>query len=467
MLVVGLGRLGGGVGVTRWLIDQGAEVTVSDRATPQSLAESVRSIDHPGVTLHLGGHDLHDPATADLAVINPAIDKARCEIFGEIVRRGIPWTTEINLFCERCPAMVIGVTGTYGKSTTCAMLAHVLEATDDPQHAGSTVYLGGNIGRSLLGDLKRMKRSDVVILELSHRQLEDVPRIGWVPSLAVITNLSPHHLDDYPNVDHYYTAKLNIAADSKKANRVVVGELDEQARAIFERIVPAKSGRVRSVQPLDPPVILNVPGRHNQGNAACVLEVCAYLSRDRVGVREALRSFAGLPHRLEHVRILGGVDYYNDSKSTSPTATITAVHAFDRPVVAIVGGQDKGVSLTACAQVLAHRCRAVICTGQSSAKLAGAVHEARQAPASAASGSASPCASNHSPIRPTDRDREDESLQSLAIREAATLEEAVRLAGAQARKGDVILFTPGAPSFDTYANFAQRGDHFINIVNSL
>ena len=145
VLVVGLGRFGGGVGVTRWLAGEGAVVTVTDQATPESLEESVAAIAGLGVTLHLGGHDPRDLDPTDLVVVNPAV--------------------EINLFCERCPAVVIGVTGSYGKSTTCAMLAAALRAACD-----TGVYLGGNIGRSLLPDLPEMRGSDIVILEMSNAQ---------------------------------------------------------------------------------------------------------------------------------------------------------------------------------------------------------------------------------------------------------------------------------------------------------
>ena len=438
VLVIGLGRFGGGVGVTRWLASQGAAVTVTDQARPETLAESVEAVSDLDIALHLGGHDLGDLDEADLVVINPAVSKARSKLFQAVIRRNLPWTTEMNLFCERCPGKVIGITGTYGKSTTCAMLAEVLEScrrTGSVDYTG--VHLGGNIGRSLLTELNAIRPTDLVVLEMSNAQLEDLHRADWVSSLAVITNLSPHHLDRHGAYSEYIAAKLNIVGDPELTSKVIVGDVDTEAEAILQRSVADYATRlVRVVQP-DPPIELRLPGRHNQANAACVLTVCHYLGLDETVVREALRSFKGLPHRLEHVRKLDGVDYYNDSKSTSPAATITAVEALKQPIVAVVGGQDKPTSLTKLASTLGGKCRLVICTGESSPVFARAIRAAE---------------------RQTDR--------SIAC-EVRGLHEAVELARVEARPGDAILFSPGAPSFDAYNNFVDRGRHFVDIVNAL
>jgi len=449
VLVVGLGRFGGGVGVTRWLASQGAIVTVTDLATHETLAESVAAVADLPLALHLGGHDEGDLDTADLVIINPAVNKSTSAFFQAVARRGIPWTTEMNLFCERCPAKVLGVTGSYGKSTTCAMLAETLEAC---RRAGGTsytgVYLGGNIGRSLLNELPNIRETDWGVLEMSNAQLEDLPRIHWAPDLAVITNLFPHHLDRYLSFAEYAGAKLNITRHPDGRGKIVVGELHPMAEDMLGEVIAVRSDRVIRVPSPGPAIELKVPGHHNQRNAACVLTVCRLLGLNERIVRGALREFRGLPHRLEFVRSLDGVDYYNDSKSTAPAATVIALEALRRTTVAIVGGQRKDVSLDECAICLARYCRVLICMGESGPDFAQAIKNVSNQIHS------EPRASARAPTLPR-------------IHVVPGVEQAVRLARAEAKPGEVVLFSPGAPSFDQYSNFTERGRHFTELVKAL
>jgi len=439
VLVVGLGRFGGGVGVTRWLASQGAAVTITDQADAASLASSLAAVADLDVGLVLGGHDACDLGAVDLAIINPAVVKGRSPLFGAIEQAGIPWTTELNLFCERCPAPVVGVTGSYGKSTTCAMLAHVLtRAVAEGRAPFTAVHLGGNIGRSLLADLHNMRPSDLVILELSNAQLEDVPRVGWAPRWAAITNLHPHHLDRYADANAYFAAKLNVLRNGGAPQTVVVGELDPAAEPMLVSALGTRASARIGVPTDGPQLALRIPGNHNRTNAQCVLTVIEALGLDRQFAAAALESFPGLPHRLEFVRELDGVRYYNDSKSTAPEATKASVEALDRPIVVIVGGQDKAYAdYSGCAQLLAERCRVVVCTGESAQRWARAVREE----ASVA-----------------------RSTGSVEVEVCAPLAEAVSAARRVARPGDTVLFSPGAPSFDAFANFAERGDRFRALV---
>lgn len=484
VLVVGLGRFGGGVGVTRWLVGEGAVVTVTDRAGPETLCESVRAVADLDITLHLGGHDPGDLDAADLVVVNPGVDKARSEFFQRVIRSGVPWTTEMNLFCRRCPAKIIGVTGSFGKSTTCAMLADALRAACDRE-----VFLGGNIGCSLLPDIPRMSGSDYVVLEMSDVQLADLPRIGWAPPVAVIVNLHPHHLDRYSSLAAYIDAKLNIARDPEERSRIIVGDLHTEAATMLGRFVSDQPSRLRRVTRPDPPVSLRVPGDHNLANAACVLTVCDELGLDRTKARGAVERFEGLPHRLQHVRTLDGVEYSNDSKSTAPSATVVALESLDRSrgmrddapaaprIVAIVGGEDKDAPLGECARALADRCRMVICTGQSGPKFAEAIR-------SCMAGSTGRVGTAHQDIcngagsvgtagrvGTAHQDGGTGSSRTAGrappTKVALNLEEAVRLARADARPGDIVLFSPGTPSFDAYVNYVARGEHFIKLVNLL
>jgi UDP-N-acetylmuramoylalanine--D-glutamate ligase len=451
VLVVGLGRFGGGVGVTRWVASQGAIVTVTDQAPAEALSESIEAIADLEPTLRLGGHSPEDLDGADLVIINPAVNKTRSDFFKALLSRGVPWTTEMNLFCERCPARIVGVTGSYGKSTTCTMLAEALRAGSDTE-----VHLGGNIGRSLLMDLPKIRPGDTVVLEMSNAQLEDLPRIRWAPPVAVITNVYPHHLDRYPTFAEYADAKLNIVRDPRQESKVIVGEVHPEAERMLDAALADRRGDVVRVRRPDSPIRLRVPGGHNQANAACALTVCECLGFDETVARDALQSFAGLEHRLQCVRTVGGIEYFNDSKATSPDATIAALNAFESSetsgernargprIVAIVGGQKKDAPLGECAAALAGACRAVVCTGESGPGFAEAVRSS--CGVRAASGGAS---------------------REVIIREAADLATAVGLAREYARLGDVVLYSPGAPSFDGYVNFAARGRHFVELVDAL
>ncbi len=447
--------------MTRWLASEGATVTVTDQATHEALAESVAAVADLPVSLHLGGHDEGDLDTADLVIINPAVNKSTSTFFQAVVRRDMAWTTEMNLFCERCPAKVLGVTGSYGKSTTCAMLAEAMEACCRASGASYTgVHLGGNIGRSLLNELPNIRETDWVVLEMSNAQLEDLPQIHWAPDLAVITNLFPHHLDRYANFAEYAGAKLNITRHPNGDSKIVVGELHPVAEDMLGEVIAERRDRLVRVPPVDSPIELKVPGEHNQRNAACVLTVCRILGLNDAIVCDALHDFRGLPHRLEFVRNLDSVDYYNDSKSTAPAATVIAVEAIvgspspepraelnpgapgaraesHRKIIAVVGGQRKDVSLDECAICLAQYCRMVICMGESGPNFSEAVRQ------------------------------RGSGFQPVNIHVVAALDDAVRRARTEANPGEVVLFSPGAPSFDQYANFTARGRHFTDLVNAL
>ncbi|MFQ5592057.1 MAG: UDP-N-acetylmuramoyl-L-alanine--D-glutamate ligase [Phycisphaerae bacterium] len=478
VLVMGLGHFGGGLGVTRWLANNGASVTVTDLSTGDRLADSLGKAADLDVVWHLGRHDTADLDQADLVVVNPAVDKARSEFFQAVISRGIPYTTEMNLFCGLCPAPIIGITGTYGKSTTCAMLADALQSCAGNGAVGySRVHLGGNIGGSLLNDLSNIDPTDYVVLEMSSAQLEDLPMISWAPRIAAITNLSPHHLNRYDSYEAYVSAKSHIVGTHDRATSVIVGNLDARTQTLLRNAVPDYDALVVRVGDLQPPIELQIPGKHNRDNATCALGVCRQLALDETVVRRALQRFKGLPHRLEFVRTVEGVDYYNDSKATSPGAAIRAVEALDRPIVAIVGGRDitahtpggasdrvhpepqrvasrsaddtsgqpvrelrtagRQSTLADWACVVTARARAVICTGESASAYATA-------------------------LRTHNRGR-----SACAIRQASDLEDALRLARVHAYPGDIVLLSPGAPSFDHYSNFAARGQHFVDLVNAL
>ncbi len=425
VVVWGLGRFGGGVGVARWLCAQRAEVTVVDRARAGDLAESVSALDGLPIQFHLGGEHPAAFAEADLVVVNPAVPRNRSELFRRIVDSGRAWTTEINLFLERCPCPILGVTGSFGKSTAATLLASALRGA----HHGA-VHLGGNIGGSLLGDLEAMSADDRVVLELSDAQLLDVPRIERRPDFAVITNIVPHHLERHASFAAYARAKCNIFAGPSAARAVVIGPVAAGAQAVVQACLDASGCEVLPVQTPEPPLRTSLLGAHNAALAAQVWTLLRRVECATAPARAALESFGGLPHRLERIACVAGVTFINDSKSTSPACTKAAVDATPGTLVAIVGGSSTGESLGEAARTLARRCRAVITVGASAGEWADSLSDAG----------------------------------ARRVESATSVSDAVRAAFAAASEGDSVLFSPGGPSFDEFPNYEHRGRAFCDAI---
>ena len=451
--VMGLGRFGGGLGAVRFLVERGARVTVTDCAGADQLAESLAELERlPISALHVGGHREEDFAGADLVVVNPAVP--RDNRFLDLARRsGVPLTSEMNLFWQHQRGRIVGVTGSNGKSTTTALIHSILTA------AGVRARLGGNIGRSLLPEVDEIGEKDWSVLELSSFQLADLDRVKASPDVAVVTNFSPNHLDWHGTLDEYRRAKQTIVrwqssdgtavlnADDADVSRWQTGARRylfgmapraeagcfavDHRRALFRR----DGGQARELPIRD---WLTLPGKHNLQNAMAA--VCATLAMllevTAEAVEQGLRSFCGLPHRLQFVAEVAGRRFYNDSLATTPESTIVALEAFDRPVVLLAGGYDKRVDLSAMAGVIARRCKAVVLMGQTAGVLAALI-ERRSA------------ATSPAPVV------------------AESFREACENAVAVSAPGDVLLLSPGCASYDWFRNFADRGDQFVQFVHSL
>jgi len=437
VVVMGLGRFSGGIGVTRWLVEQGARVTVTDQADAAALRESLAQVADLPVTFHLGSHPVTDLDDCDLLVVSPAVSKNRSPFVREAIRRGIPISSEMNLFIERCPArQVVGITGSAGKSTTTAMLGSVLQWAAR-QGLGPQAWVGGNIGRCLLPDLERIGPDDVVVLELSSFQLEDLASLAWSPGRAVITNLQPNHLDRHGTLEAYAEAKMNIVRYQSPEDLVFVhADDDELARRV---VAVGRSGRLyRYAFDMRFEDAVRVPGRHNRINAAAAVAVARSLGLEDETIQAGLSQFTGLPHRLEFVAERRGVRYYNDSKSTTPASSCLALEAFDAPVILLVGGGDKGMPFDELIRTAAARTKAVVCYGATGPVL----YEKFRSLSGAGSSDG----------------------RFVSVR---GLEEAVEAAVRLAAPGDVVLLSPACTSYDEFANYEQRGERFTQLVRSL
>ena len=311
-------------------------VLVTDHATADKLLDSIRELDGLPIDFHLGAHHKDDFTHADLIVASPAIPPAN-EFLVAAREAGVPITTEIRLFVERCPATVLGVTGTKGKSTTTALLGEMLKTR-------FTTWVGGNIGKSLLPDLNKIDKTHVVVLELSSYMLEHLGAMHWSPHVSVVTMLAADHVEWHGSVDAYINAKANIVRYQRPDDIAVLNEENAEAMG-FARLTPAHvvSFGLQGRRPFD----LLLHGRHNQVNAQA-----AYAAADALGVswdeaQQAVRNFAGLAHRLQLIHKSNGVHFCNDSIATIPEAAIAALESFPpKRVIQIVGGYDHKLPIT-------------------------------------------------------------------------------------------------------------------------
>jgi UDP-N-acetylmuramoylalanine--D-glutamate ligase len=365
-------------------------------------------------------------------------------------QRGIPVLTEIGLFFRLCPAPIVGVTGTKGKSTTFTLITGILEK------GPKRVVAGGNIGTSIIDLLPTISADDVVVLELSSFQLET---LGRSPHIAVITNVLEDHLDHHGTRDAYVAAKRNILAWQGPRDIAVLNLDDPTTVALhtgaasevrgYSLTLRPKHGAYRDADgtlaladgPTRRPLMhereLRVPGRHNVSNvlAAAIVGDLHGIAPDAIG--DAVRAFGGLPHRLEVVTEGGGVLYVNDSQGTTPYATIPALTAHGRPAVVILGGVSKGADWTELAAAVVKDARGAVLIGQSADELAAAL------------------------------ERAGAGRKPLPVARAGTLPDAVRAARAMAKPGDVVLLSPAAASFDMFSSYEERGEIFRQTAREL
>ncbi|MBX3357771.1 MAG: UDP-N-acetylmuramoyl-L-alanine--D-glutamate ligase [Phycisphaeraceae bacterium] len=429
--VMGLGRFGGGIGVARWLAEQGAEVLVTDLSPAADLAESVAAISglvaRGRVRLRLGEHNVSDFTTAGLVVANPAVPRPwENRFLRSAMAAGVPITTEISLLVERLPrdATTVGVTGSTGKSTTTAMISHALS------RCAGTTLVGGNLGGSLLGEVAPARGTGLgagarIVLELSSAMLHWIDGTApWSPRVAVVTNFAANHLDWHGTIEHYEASKRKLLAHQHPGDAAVLG------RGVAAW-ASSTTARVQVVDPAAFPGSLRIPGAHNTENAAAALAACLACEPGIEPGRfaAAISEFPGLPHRLQLVAEHNGMRFYNDSKSTTPEATLTAVLAVAempgmtrRRVHLIAGGYDKKIDLSAIASLGADLggLYTIGATGPLLAERAG-----------------------------PGRARHVETVERA-------VEEAIRRMGS----GDVLLLSPGCASWDQFTNFEQRGDVF-------
>ena len=442
--IVGLAREG--VALVRYLAPKGALITVSDAKTEADLAKTGALDQIAGwpVRLAVGGNRAEDLIGADIVFVSPGVPKD-LPFLDEARRAGTRLSSETELFFETCRGTIVGITGSSGKTTTTSLVGDILKA------AGHPTYVGGNIGRPLIEQVDAIPPEAYAVLELSSFQLEALHRS---PPIAAVTNITPNHLDRHPSMEHYTQSKANLIRYQGVGDWAILNADDPGSRPLdelvrgrvlyFGHLAAGQEGAYQSGDQLvlrlaggEQPVLTRaeVPlrGDHNISNVLTAIAVAAACGVATPILAEAIRAFRAVEHRIEFVREIGGVSYYNDSIATAPERTLAALRSFTEPVVLLAGGRDKHLPWGDLAREIARRCRAVLVFGEAAGLIGRALAATPGAPPAV---------------------------------DCATVEEATRRAAGLAQPGDVVLLSPGCTSYDQFRDFEERGCLFKDVVRS-
>ena len=445
--IIGLGV--SNIPLLDYLYEKKANVTVFDERNLDDISKEIMDkITSYNFTFHLGKNCLQNLKGFNVIFRSPSCLPTRFELQEE-ANRGAIVTTEIEMLMQMAPCKIIGVTGSDGKTTTTSLINAIL------RKAGYNTYLGGNIGTPLFTKLNEMTPDDIIVLELSSFQLMGME---VSPNISVITNITPNHLNIHKDYNEYIEAKKNIFRYQKE-NEIVVLNYDNEitkncakeanSKVIFfsskekldngfivdDGIIKECEDKVRKHILNTKDVILR--GTHNYENIATAIAATRTLVDLDVAV-EAVKEFKPVEHRLELVKEIDGIKWYNDSVSSSPTRTIAGLNSFDEEIILIAGGYDKNLDYTPIAKPIVDKVKGLILLGQTSDKIFNAVKQ----------------------------ELEDEHKE-LDIYVCDTLEQTVLLAKKIAKPGQIVLFSPASASFDMFKNFADRGNKFKKLVNAL
>ncbi len=431
----------------RLLLEEGCDVTVCDKRSPEAMSEDGKELRRLGASLVLG-EDYLEGLDQDIIFRTPGLMPFDPHLLAA-AEKGSVITSEMEVFFALCPCRKIAVTGSDGKTTTTTVISELLKA------AGHTVHLGGNIGRPLLCDVPQMKKDDFAVLELSSFQLHSM---SCRPDVAVVTNISPNHLDKHKDYQDYIDAKMSIFASQRARERLVLNledghsayyaaaarssiayfsdksRVENGAFCLDGAIYRVKDGAARRIMDKSE---IRLPGEHNVQNYLAAFSATEGLVPDEI-CRSVAQSFAGVEHRLEQVREIKGVLFINDSIASSPTRTAAGLRAMKRKPVIIVGGYDKHIAFDGLGDDLCRYAKRVFITGATAEKIRAAIKASSLYP--------------------------DSGLRFEMI---DGFDAAVRAAAACAEEGDVVLLSPACASFDAFPNFAARGDHFKKLVMEL
>lgn len=422
--------------LVRLLLEFGCDVVGCDRTPREKLEEEVLELERLGCKLHVGD-DYLAGVEADMVFRTPGMHPGNPAIQA-LKERGAEITSEMEVFFEVSPCHLIAVTGSDGKTTTTTLIAEMLKA------AGKTVWLGGNIGTPLLPLVRQMKKEDFAVVELSSFQLMDMRRS---PSRALITNLAPNHLDIHKDMEEYVDAKKNIFRYQGEGDLLVLNA-DNPITASFrgpgetrffsrlgEGYVCIRDGIIcRGQTPVLPVSDILLPGVHNVENYMAAIAMVEGLASDE-DIRQVAKTFGGVEHRIELVRVKNGVRFYNDSIASSPTRTIAGLRSFPEKVILIAGGYDKHIPYDPLGPEICKHVKKLYLNGATGPKIRAAVESC--------------------------------SGEKPEMVDCGDFASAVKAAAAVAEPGDVVLMSPASAAFDQFKNFMVRGNYFKELVKEL
>jgi UDP-N-acetylmuramoylalanine--D-glutamate ligase len=435
ILVVGLGVTG--VATARFLINRGASVTVADQKKEQQLGSEETLIRESGIKIELGPHRIETFERADLIIVSPGVRNTILPI-RRAKEQGIPVIGEIELASRFITEPIVAVTGTNGKTTTTTLLGKMLE------DSGLKVFVGGNIGNPLIAYVDAEEKAEIVVIEVSSFQLDTIDTFR--ANVAVLLNITEDHMDRYPDLDAYTKSKARIFKNQQCNDTAVLNGSDPIVRSLSRDILSRKvffsskkeKGLIISEESIISQENLSrlladfkLPGKHNMENAAAASLAALVAGGTFEGARSALRKFKGLSHRLEYIDNLNGVDFFDDSKATNVDSAAKALETFERPIVLIMGGRNKGSKFHALRDLIGKHTKELIVMGEAKEDIKAELGD----------------------IKP--------------IEAATTMEDAVFKAYNAAKPGDIVLLSPACASFDMYNSYAQRGEDFCRAVANL
>ncbi len=451
--VVILGAARQGLALARYLSTQGAGVILNDRRQADQLADVQAEMSAYPIHWVLGEHPLNLLDNTDLLCVSGGVPLT-LPIIQEAVRRGISLSNDSQIFMEAVPCPVIGITGSAGKTTTTTLLGRMaqLAASTDQK-----VWVGGNIGLPLIDHLDEIGQNDIVILEFSSFQLE---QMTLSPAVAAVLNITPNHLDRHGTLEAYTAAKARILAFQQECDVAILSREDPGSWALADSV----KGRLVSFGFAQPPAgqtgtylagkelrlfdgqssqvlmqcsEIHLRGEHNLRNVLAAFAIAHAAGWDVSKLSPAIANFSGVAHRLEYIRTLHGARWYNDSIATAPERTIAAIQSFDEPLVLLLGGRDKDLPWDTLAKLIHKRVDHVIVFGEAADKITSAIGRLQN---------------GQRPYTLTQYDR---------------LEEAVQGAAQISEEGDVVLLSPGGTSYDAFYDFVERGEHYRQWVKQL
>ncbi len=451
VLIIGAARQG--TALARFMVNQGARVTLNDRQPAEKLQSVISSLS--GLEIHwvLGHHPLEILDGLDLLCVSGGVP-LDMPLVSAAIARGIPVTNDSQIFMESVKAPVVGITGSAGKTTTTTLFGRIAEAQVKPPRKA---WVGGNIGKPLVEYLNEIAENDLVIQELSSFQLE---LMTISPRISAILNITPNHLDRHADMVAYIAAKARIIEFQHPGDIAVLNHEDREAWKLREMVrgdlisfgiepvtgdhtqvlveddqIVARSAHTK--KPLLDTRLIQLRGRHNLMNVLAASALAFALDFDPTAIAAGVEGFTGVNHRTQLVRMVNGVSWINDSIATAPERTLAAIKSFNEPIILLLGGRDKNLPWDELAAIIHQRVEHVIVFGEAADKILNALGQ------------------------PEGADR----LQTISSRVGMieALEEADRIAA----PGDVVLLSPGCTSYDAFKDFEERGETFMNWVNAL